>query len=64
MKGADKKIYVGNQVRCNYKVNGDSGGCWHGKVTRITARGIYIDVGNKRDKYILFVDIQELTLLQ
>ncbi|GLC89369.1 hypothetical protein [Lysinibacillus piscis] len=62
VQGPSDKIYVGDQVRCSYNVNGYSGGCWHGQATRITSRGIYIDVGNKRDKYVAFVDIDELTL--
>ncbi|MGE7843606.1 hypothetical protein ACQKNX_22855 [Lysinibacillus sp. NPDC093712] len=60
--GPNGRIYVGNRVRCSYSVNGESGGCWHGEVTRITIRGIYIDVGNKRDKYVPFVDIQDIIL--
>lgn len=60
--GGDK-IFVGTQVRCSYNTSkGESGGCWHGEVTRITSRGIYINVGNKRDKYVCFIDIQELSL--
>lgn len=58
----NENIYVGNQVRCRYNVNGSNGGCWQGDLTQITARGIYINVGNKRDKYVTFEDIQELTL--
>lgn len=57
----DDKIFVGNHVRCSYTSNGKSGGCWHGELTRITSRGIYIDVGNKRDKYVCFADIKELS---
>ncbi|WP_320938881.1 hypothetical protein [Lysinibacillus capsici] len=56
------KIFEGDQVRCAYNVDGYSGGCWHGEITRITSRGIYIDVGNKRDKYVAFVNIRELIL--
>ncbi|MBG9756374.1 hypothetical protein J2B92_17340 [Lysinibacillus sphaericus] len=56
------KIFVGDQVRCSWNSKGVCGGCWHGEITRITSRGIYIDVGNKRDKYVCFADIQELTL--
>lgn len=63
VKGSKERIFVGNNVRCHYCANGGGGGCWHGEVTRITARGIYIDVGNKRDKYVSFVDIQELALI-
>ncbi len=62
VKATNEKIFVSNHVRCSYNVNGESGGCWHGEVTNITARGIYIDVGNKRDKYVKYVDIDELTL--
>lgn len=60
---SNDKIFVGDHVRCSYNTSSKwSGGCWHGKITCITSRGIYIDVGNKRDKYVCFVNMQKLSL--
>lgn len=55
------KVYVGDYVRCSYSKN-ESSGCWHGQITNITSRGLYFDVGNKRDKYVCFVDVTEISL--
>jgi len=60
--GGSHKVFVGDHVRCSYRASNGGGGCWHGEITRITSRGIYIDVGNKRDKYVCFADMQELSL--
>lgn len=55
------KIFVGDQVRCSYNTSsGESGGCWHGDLTRITSKGVYINVGNKREKYVCFDNIEEI----
>lgn len=62
VQGPSDKIYVGDQVRCSYGTRETGGGCHHGQIISITAKGIYIDVGNKQPKYAAFIDIIDLSL--
>lgn len=54
-----EKFFVGDEVRVHWSTGG--GGVWGGTLTHITSKGVYIDVGNKRDKYVSFIDIEEIS---
>lgn len=55
---AEEKFFAGDNVRV-YKKD-----CYQfrGKITRITSRGIYLDVGNKADKYFRAGELDEIAI--
>lgn len=60
VQGVDRQFFVGNEVLIKTT---DLGGRT-GKISHITSKGVYLDVGNKQDKHYNFEKITEITLLK
>lgn len=52
----DKKFFIGDSV----SVKTNDGGGRTGVVSHITSKGLYLNVGNKRDTHFNFNDISEI----
>ncbi|WP_102400184.1 hypothetical protein [Haloimpatiens massiliensis] len=54
-----ERFFIGDKVSV-YK---ESSWCFRGKITHITSKGIYLDVGAKADKYFRANEIDEIKIL-
>jgi hypothetical protein len=60
VQGKDRLFFVGDEV----SIKTIDGGGRTGEISHITSKGLYLNVGNKRDTHFNFEKISEITLLK